>query len=73
MGDDEKAHEPYHTLVLSAGSDETGVKLTAMEDRTEFVLVYTARLLFEWATDSSLPRFLASRWTSQSSNMALSS
>ncbi|EKM55411.1 uncharacterized protein PHACADRAFT_143719 [Phanerochaete carnosa HHB-10118-sp] len=39
VGDDEKAHEPYHTLVLSADSDETGIKLTATQDRTEFVLI----------------------------------
>lgn len=33
-------HEAYHTLVLSAEGNETGVSLTAADDNTEFVLVY---------------------------------
>ena len=39
VGDDEKAHEPFYTLVLSQDANETGVKLSAAEDGTEFVLV----------------------------------
>lgn len=35
----EPPHAAFHTLVLSSGSKETGVKLTAGEDNTEFVLV----------------------------------
>ncbi|KAI0341726.1 hypothetical protein BDW22DRAFT_1358575 [Trametopsis cervina] len=39
VGDETLAHETFNTLVLSADSKETGVKLTAGEDNTEFVLV----------------------------------
>lgn len=38
-------HEPYHTLVLSANSNETGVRLTAGEDGTELVLVRPVNFL----------------------------
>ena len=38
MGDDEKAHEPYHTLVLSHKAEENGVALTAEADETRMVL-----------------------------------
>ena len=39
MGPDSSTHGPFHTLVLSAGSEENGAELTATEDNTEFVLV----------------------------------
>lgn len=39
VGDETLAHETFNTLVLSADSKETGVKLTAGEDNTEFILV----------------------------------
>lgn len=32
-------NEAFHTLVLSAENNETGVRLTAAEDNTEFVVV----------------------------------
>ncbi|KAI0695929.1 RmlC-like cupin domain-containing protein [Cytidiella melzeri] len=38
VGEDTLAHETFNTLVLSADAGETGVKLTAVEDGTEFVL-----------------------------------
>ncbi|PSS06886.1 hypothetical protein PHLCEN_2v3514 [Hermanssonia centrifuga] len=39
VGDQPIAHEAFHTLVLSADSKETGVKLTAGEEHTELVLI----------------------------------
>ncbi len=44
MGDQPIAHEAFHTLVLSADSKETGVKLTAGEEHTELVLVRPHRV-----------------------------
>jgi quercetin 2,3-dioxygenase len=38
VGDETLPHETFNTLVLSAEPGETGVKLTAAEDGTEFVL-----------------------------------
>ncbi|KAI0818559.1 pirin domain-containing protein [Irpex lacteus] len=38
VGEDTLPHETFNTLVLSAESGETGVKLTAAEDGTEFML-----------------------------------
>ncbi|KAJ3554884.1 hypothetical protein NM688_g2879 [Phlebia brevispora] len=35
----ELPHEAFHTLVLSSDPKETGVKLTAGQDKTEFVLI----------------------------------
>jgi len=39
VGDTLPSHEAFHTLVLSAGQNETGVSLTANEDSTELVLI----------------------------------
>lgn len=39
VGSDSTVHGPFHTLVLSAAPDETGIELTATEDNTEFILV----------------------------------
>ena len=39
VGSDPTPQGPYHTLVLSAAKDETGVELTATEENTELVLV----------------------------------
>lgn len=39
VGDDSKVHQAFHTIVLSAGADENGVNLEAMEDGTEICLV----------------------------------
>ncbi|KAL6308995.1 RmlC-like cupin domain-containing protein [Sparassis latifolia] len=39
VGPDPEAHEAFHTLVLSAESEETGVQVTAAEDNTEAVLI----------------------------------
>ena len=39
VGSETKTHEAYHTLVLSASGNETGVSVTATEDDTNFVLV----------------------------------
>ncbi|KIP09490.1 hypothetical protein PHLGIDRAFT_86544 [Phlebiopsis gigantea 11061_1 CR5-6] len=39
VGEDTIAHEPFHTLVLSQEDAETGAKLTAAADGTEFVLI----------------------------------
>jgi len=41
VGSDEDAlpHEKFHTLVLSANKNETGVQLTATEEETELILV----------------------------------
>jgi hypothetical protein len=39
VGSESIPHEAYHTLVLSAKGDETGVSLTATEESTEFILV----------------------------------
>jgi len=39
LGSDTLPHEAFHTLVLSAAENETGVSLTAAESNTEFILV----------------------------------
>jgi len=39
IGADSTPHESFHTIVLSADKNETGVSLTAAEDQTEFVLI----------------------------------
>lgn len=41
VGSDENTlpHEKFHTLVLSANKNETGVQLTATEENTELILV----------------------------------
>lgn len=39
VGDSKDIHDPFHTLVLSADSKETGVAIAAVEDNTDFVLV----------------------------------
>ncbi|KAL5533315.1 PRN1 [Sanghuangporus sanghuang] len=39
VGDSDEAIPTYHTVVLSNGEKETGVRLTAAEDNTEMVLV----------------------------------
>ena len=39
VGDASVTHDPFHTLVLSAGGEETGVSVTAVEGNTDFVLV----------------------------------
>ncbi|KAI0361983.1 hypothetical protein OH77DRAFT_1389006 [Trametes cingulata] len=39
VGSAPTSHEQFHTLVLSANPDESGVELTATEDNTEFILV----------------------------------
>jgi len=39
VGSETKVHEAYHTLVLSASGNETGVSVTATEDDTNFVLI----------------------------------
>jgi redox-sensitive bicupin YhaK (pirin superfamily) len=39
VGSETIPHEAFHTLVLSAQGNETGVSLTAAADKTEFVLV----------------------------------
>ena len=39
VGDASVTHDPFHTLVLSAGGEETGVSITAVEGNTDFVLV----------------------------------
>jgi hypothetical protein len=40
VGDSSATHDPFHTLVLSAGSQETGVSVTAVEGNTDCVLVW---------------------------------
>ena len=45
VGDsDQLPHAAFHTLVLSSDASETGVKLTAVEEGTELVLVRDTRL-----------------------------
>ena len=39
VGDTSVTHDSFYTLVLSAGGQETGVSVTAVEDNTDFVLV----------------------------------
>lgn len=39
VGPETVPHKAFHTLVLSAQEGETGVKITATEDDTQFVLV----------------------------------
>lgn len=38
------AHDSFHTLVFSAGENETGVEIKAVEDGTELILVSSALL-----------------------------
>lgn len=39
VGSESISHNSFHTLVLSAEDDQDGVKLTATEDDTEFILI----------------------------------
>ncbi|KAF9785043.1 RmlC-like cupin domain-containing protein [Thelephora terrestris] len=39
VGNEEKEHEEFHTLVFSAEPDQTGVRLEGLEDGTELVLI----------------------------------
>jgi len=39
VGEEPNAHEAFHTLVLSGETNETGVKLTSLEDNTEAVVI----------------------------------
>ena len=39
VGDDASVNDSFHTLVLSNKSGETGARITAVSDGTEFVLV----------------------------------
>lgn len=39
VGEEPTAHEAFHTLVLSGDENEGGVKLTALADDTEAVVV----------------------------------
>ena len=39
VGDDGSVNDSFHTLVLSNNSGETGARITATSDDTEFVLV----------------------------------
>jgi hypothetical protein len=40
IGDSKVTHDAFHTLVLSADDQETGVSVTALEGNTDFVLVW---------------------------------
>lgn len=40
VGNANATHNPFYTLVLSAGGQETGVSVTAVEGNTDFVLVW---------------------------------
>ena len=63
VGDDTIAQEAFHTIVLSAEPNETGVKLTAAEDGTEFVLV-SSRTSFVGLFSNANPHPADSRGTS---------
>ncbi|KAH9966875.1 pirin domain-containing protein [Russula dissimulans] len=39
IGDSKVTHDAFHTLVLSADDQETGVSVTALEGNTDFVLI----------------------------------
>lgn len=39
VGDSSAPHDAFHTLVLSADDQETGVSITTLESNTDFVLV----------------------------------
>lgn len=39
VGGEDKVHQAFHTVVLSADANENGVNLEAMEDGTELCLV----------------------------------
>lgn len=43
VGDDGSVNDSFHTLVLSNKSGETGARITATKDDTEFVLVCSFR------------------------------
>jgi hypothetical protein len=45
VGDSSATHDPFHTLVMSAGGEETGISVTALEGNTDFVLVWIIRML----------------------------
>ena len=40
IGDSSATHDPFHTLVLSAGDQETGVSVSAVEGNSDFILVW---------------------------------
>ncbi|KAH9001063.1 pirin domain-containing protein [Lactarius akahatsu] len=39
VGDSKDTHDPFHTLVLSANGNETGISVSALENDTDFVLI----------------------------------
>jgi len=39
VGDASTTHDAFHTLVLSADGQETGISVTALEGNTDFILV----------------------------------
>ena len=49
IGGEAVTHESFHTLVLSSEPEETGVKVTAAEANTEFVLVRRCRRIVWFA------------------------
>jgi len=71
-GNDEKVQEAFHTLVLSAESDQNGVSLEALEDGTELALVRLCPCLIVPRSHSAI-RFLESPWIKPSTNTDRSS
>ena len=45
VGNDEKGHKEFHTLVFSAEPDQDGVSLKGLEDGTELVLVSPIQII----------------------------
>ena len=45
VGDSSTTHNSFHTLVLSADGQETGVSVTALENNTDFILVWIIRVV----------------------------
>ena len=65
---DSEPQKPYHTLVLSANANETGVALTATEDNTEAILVRILGILRLVISLKFVYRLLANRWTKKYSS-----
>lgn len=75
VGNASATHDSFYTLVLSAGGQETGVSVTAVEGNTDFVLVWIISrffrelcILMHDATDRLRESHLIRRWC----NMVLS-
>ncbi len=71
IGSETIPHEAFHTLVLSAQEGETGVKITAAEDNSEFVLVRLKPLIESQRPDCNTILLIDCRRTPGSDSVSI--